>query len=99
MCRLVAFNQTDEFIRTAFEFEEASLAGVIERGQFESSRADFYSLLLRQLCGIAEEVTERGIIVEEIIPSSMVLRSDGSNFIVKMLFEEREKKFDKIQEG
>jgi hypothetical protein len=40
-----------------------------------------------------------GVVIEEIIPVCILVQSVGTEFHLKLLYDEREKRYEKIQEG
>jgi hypothetical protein len=48
---------------------------------------------------VIDNARTTGIIIEEIIPACVLLETAQEEFHLKILYDEREKKYDKIQEG
>jgi hypothetical protein len=55
--------------------------------------------LLQELFISIQSFKNIGITLEELVPSSILLEKRSTTYKVKILYDEREKKFDKIQEG
>lgn len=40
-----------------------------------------------------------GITIEELVPENILLERQEEGYVVKLLYDEREKKYDQIQKG
>jgi hypothetical protein len=58
-----------------------------------------YLLVLKGLLDIVASASNSGIVIEEIIPACILLQTVGADFRLKILYDEREKRYEKIQEG
>lgn len=54
---------------------------------------------MREILKIVEELKAAGIQLEEIIPEALLMDKTHSQFKIKVLYDEREKRYEKIQEG
>lgn len=59
----------------------------------------FYVFVLGEILKIVESLRVAGIQVEQLILQSLLLDKCGDGYRMKILYDEREKKYDKIQEG
>jgi hypothetical protein len=63
---------------------------------YEKERYELYLVILRKLMEIISNAKMTGIVIDDIIPSCILLQI-GAEFNLTILYDEREKRYEKIQ--
>ena len=66
---------------------------------FQDNRNQFYLFIFKELLYVHQTAKNYGIELEDLIPENILLYKMENYFRIKILFDEREKKYDKILEG